>query len=117
MVKSKKTTRKKLGFINQMISLLLLCAIFSITTIQAFHYHKAISEKNISRTTSYDIHVENCAICEFLLHQKSNEYLPSNQISLAYFLPEPTTIDGTIHSAIYPKAIAAFTNKGPPTTA
>jgi uncharacterized membrane protein len=109
-------SRKKISFINNAVSLLLICTVFLITIIQAFHHHHTTEHQADKYETSYHSNLQKCQVCEFLSHQNNTDYLIVDQFTLVYFQPIAKIIKGNIFTGIYPKALAAFTNKGPPST-
>ena len=102
------------SYVQQLVSLLMVILVLSISAIPLFHAHH--EEVKVSKTgaTSYSQAIEKCQVCDFLARNHQQEFLTPTQHTMPLVLSFPLTkqVAGTVN--FYKFTLPGFTNKGPP---
>lgn len=100
--------------IHQLVSLIMVILVLSISAIPLFHAHHEGVGVNKTGAAAYSQAIDKCQICDFLAHNQQKEFLkPSQQlVPLVLFFALARYVSATI--TFYKFTLPGFTNKGPP---
>lgn len=99
---------------HQLVSLLMVILVLSISAIPLFHAHHEEVHINKTDATEYGQAIEKCQICDFLARNLQQEFLAPTQHTMPLVLSFPLAkqVAGTVN--FYKFTLPGFTNKGPP---